>query len=109
MRGRIVALTSDHTANNTPYGASKGVLDRIVVAAALELADLGVRANVINPGPIDSGWMSDEIRAMGVAGTPAGRLGTSQDTADVVCFLLSEPGSWIKGLVLYSNGGFRTS
>ncbi len=109
VRGRIIALTSDHTARNTPYGASKGALDRIVVAAAVELADLGVRANVINPGPVDTGWMSNEIRAMGVAATPAGRLGTPQDTTDLVCFLLSEPGSWINGQVLYSNGGFRTS
>jgi 3-oxoacyl-[acyl-carrier protein] reductase len=109
VRGRIVALTSDHTADNTPYGASKGALDRIVVAAAVELADRGVRANDINPGPIDTGWMTDEIRAMGVADTPAGRLGTPADTADLVRFLLSDQGSWINGQVLYSNGGFRTS
>jgi 3-oxoacyl-[acyl-carrier protein] reductase len=109
VRGRVVALTSDHTAHNTPYGASKGALDRIVVAAAVELADRGVRANAINPGPIDTGWMTDEIRAMGVADTPAGRLGTPEDTADLVRFLLSDQGSWINGQVLYSNGGFHTS
>ncbi len=108
VRGRIVALTSDHTAHNTPYGASKGALDRTVIAAARELADLGVRANVINPGPIDTGWMSEDIRDMGVADTPAGRLGTGEDTAHLVRFLLSEPGSWINGQLLYSNGGFRT-
>ena len=73
---RVVALTSDHTAHNLPYGSSKGALDRIVIAAALELADRGLRANVINPGPIDTGWMDDRIRALGVADTPAGRLGT---------------------------------
>lgn len=107
VNGRIVALTSDHTAHNLPYGASKGALDRIVTAAAVELADRGVRANVINPGPIDTGWMSDEIRAWGTAETAAGRLGTPQDTADLVRFLLSPQGSWINGQVLYSNGGFR--
>jgi 3-oxoacyl-[acyl-carrier protein] reductase len=106
---RIVALTSDHTAHNLPYGASKGALDRIVIAAAIELADLGVRANVINPGPIDTGWMTDEIRSLGLASTPAGRLGTGRDTADLVRFLLSEQGGWINGQLLYSNGGFRTS
>lgn len=109
VRGRIVALTSDHTAHNTPYGASKGALDRIVVAAAVELAGRGVRANAINPGPIDTGWMTDEIRTMGASDTPAGRLGTPEDTADLVRFLLSDQGSWINGQVLYSNGGFRTS
>lgn len=108
VRGRIVALTSDHTANNTPYGASKGALDRLVIAAASELSDLRVRANVINPGPIDTGWMADEIRALGVAETPAGRLGTPDDTANLVRFLLSDQGAWINGQLLYSNGGFRT-
>jgi len=108
VTGRIVALTSDHTAYNLPYGASKGALDRTVLAAAIELGSRGVRANVINPGPIDTGWMSPEIRAAGIAQTPAGRLGTSSDAADLVRFLLSDRGSWINGQLLYSNGGFRT-
>jgi 3-oxoacyl-[acyl-carrier protein] reductase len=109
VRGRIVALTSDHTAGNTPYGASKGALDRLVIAAAVELADLRIRANVINPGGIDTGWMTDDIREMGVVETPAGRLGTPDDTANLVRFLLSDQGSWMNGQLLYSNGGFRTS
>jgi 3-oxoacyl-[acyl-carrier protein] reductase len=107
-RGRIVALTSDHTVHNLPYGASKGALDRIVVAAGVELADRGIRANVINPGPIDTGWMSPQIRQMGVTQTPAGRLGTPSDTADLVRFLMSDAGGWITGQILYSNGGFKT-
>lgn len=109
VRGRIVALTSDHTVHNLPYGASKGALDRIVVAAAVELAGRGIRANVINPGPIETGWMTPEIRELGVAQTPVGRLGTSADTADLVRFLMSDAGGWITGQVLYSNGGFKTS
>jgi 3-oxoacyl-[acyl-carrier protein] reductase len=108
-RGRIVALTSDHAVHNLPYGASKGALDRVVVAAAVELAGRGIRANVINPGPVDTGWMTPEIREACVAQTPAGRLGTPADTADLVRFLMSEAGGWITGQVLYSNGGFRTS
>jgi 3-oxoacyl-[acyl-carrier protein] reductase len=104
--GRIVALTSDHTVHNLPYGASKGALDRIVIAAAVELADRGVRANAINPGPIDTGWMDDAIRTASTAATPAGRLGTPQDTADLVRFLFSDAGSWINGQILHSNGGF---
>lgn len=109
VRGRIVALTSDHVAHNLPYGASKGALDRVVVAAAAELASRGIRANVINPGPIDTGWMTTEIREAGLAQTPAGRLGTPADTASLVRFLMSEAGGWITGQLLYSNGGYRTS
>lgn len=104
--GSVVALTSDHTVGNLPYGVTKGGLDRLVLAAAHELADAGVRANVINPGPIDTGWMTDEIRARGIAQQPTKRLGTPVDTANLVRFLLSEQGEWINGQLLYSNGGY---
>ena len=58
--GAIVALTSDATTYNLPYGASKGALDRIVIAAARELGHLGIRSNAVNPGPVDTGWMDDD-------------------------------------------------
>ena len=105
--GRIVAFTSDHTAGNMPYGASKGALDRITLAAARELAHLGVTANVINPGPTDTGWMTPELRDEVVRLTPLGRLGTPQDCANLVTFLCSPNGGWINGQLLYSNGGVK--
>ncbi|GIH25811.1 short-chain dehydrogenase [Acrocarpospora phusangensis] len=103
--GRIISLTSDHTVGNLPYGASKAALDRITLAAAHELAHLGVSANVINPGPVDTGWMSGEIRNQVLRATPLGRLGTPQDTAHLVDFLCSPEGQWINGQLLMSNGG----
>ncbi|MFD3982011.1 SDR family oxidoreductase [Streptomyces griseus] len=103
--GRIVALTSDHTVGNLPYGASKGALDRITLAAAHELAHLGVTANVVDPGPVDTGWMNDELRETLVRGTPLGRLGTPLDTAHLVGFLCSPEGQWVNGQLLKSNGG----
>jgi 3-oxoacyl-[acyl-carrier protein] reductase len=104
--GRIISLTSDHFVGNLPYGASKAALDRITLAAAHEFAHLGVSANVINPGPVDTGWMTEEIRASGISHTPLGRLGTPQDTAHLVDFLCSPKGQWINGQLLKSNGGF---
>ncbi|WP_315637475.1 MULTISPECIES: SDR family oxidoreductase [Microbacterium] len=95
--GAIVALTSDHVTGNLPYGASKGALDRLVISAARELGPRGISANVLNPGPIDTGWMDDETR-VGLAGmTPLGRLGTPGDIAAVVSFLVSDEGRWISG------------
>ncbi|WP_020138229.1 SDR family oxidoreductase [Streptomyces sp. 351MFTsu5.1] len=104
--GRIVSLTSDHTVGNLPYGASKGAMDRITLAAAHELAHLGVTANAVNPGPVDTGWMSEEGRAHCLAATPLGRLGTPRDTAHLVDFLCSPEGQWVNGQLLKSNGGF---
>jgi 3-oxoacyl-[acyl-carrier protein] reductase len=105
--GRIVALTSDHTSFNLPYGASKGALDRIVLAAAVELADLGLTANVINPGPNDTGWMADGLKSFIVERNLQQRLGTPTDTANLVSFLLSDQGGWLNGQLLHSDGGRR--
>ncbi|MDQ1013624.1 SDR family oxidoreductase [Streptomyces afghaniensis] len=103
--GRIVSLTSDHTAGNLPYGASKGAMDRITLAAASELAHLGVTCNAINPGPTDTGWMTEEQKADMIRFTPLGRLGVPQDSANLVTFLCSAEGGWINGQLLQSNGG----
>ena len=105
--GGIVALTSDHTVGNLPYGASKGALDRMVIAAAHELGSRGIRANVINPGPTDTGWISSDLRRDVEARTPLGRIGTPEDCARLATFLLSPEGSWITGQLLHSNGGFQ--
>ncbi|MEH0109071.1 SDR family oxidoreductase [Tersicoccus sp. MR15.9] len=108
-RGRIVALTSDHVAFNLPYGASKGALDRIVIAAAKELGSAGIRANVVNPGPVDTGWMDDTVRADLTALQPTGTLGTPDDAARLIAFLLSADGGWVNGQLLKSDGGFSIS
>lgn len=105
--GRIISLTSDHTVRNLPYGASKGALDRITLAAAQELGGLGVTANVVNPGPIDTGWMTDRDREALVKATPLGRLGTPRECAHLVAFLCSPEGGWINSQLLYSNGGLQ--
>jgi 3-oxoacyl-[acyl-carrier protein] reductase len=103
--GAIVALTSDATTGNLPYGASKGALDRIVISAARELGPVGISANVLNPGPVDTGWMDEELRRAVVADQPSGRLGEPSDIAEVVAFLVSGPGRWISGQLLQADGG----
>jgi 3-oxoacyl-[acyl-carrier protein] reductase len=105
--GAIVALTSDHTAGNVPYGVTKGALERLITAAAVELAPLGIRANAVNPGGTDTGWMSEEARRRTESSTPLGRVGTPDDAARLVEFLCSDSGGWITGQLLFSNGGRR--
>jgi 3-oxoacyl-[acyl-carrier protein] reductase len=104
--GAVLALTSDHTAFNLPYGASKGALDRIVIAAARELGGLGISANVLNPGPVDTGWMDDATRTAMAALQPGGRLGTPADVAPTAAFLLSPGGRWVSGQLIKADGGF---
>ncbi len=102
-----MALTSDHTAYNLPYGATKGAMDRVVLAAAVELAPLGVTANVINPGATDTGWMDERTLEAVRAGNLQPRVGMPADCANLVRFLLSDAGSWINGRLLHSDGGLR--
>ncbi len=104
--GAIVAFTSDHTTGNLPYGASKGALDRIVISAARELGPLNISANVVNPGPIDTGWMDDDTRESLTAAHPLGRAGTPRDIAAITAFLLSAEGRWVSGQLLHTDGGF---
>ena len=103
--GRIVSITSDHTVENFPYGASKGAMDRIVLTSALEFGSLGITANVINPGATDTGWMSKDQMEFERRRTPLGRVGLPQDCANLVKFLCSKDGGWVNGQLLYSNGG----
>lgn len=105
--GRIVAITSDHTAFNLPYGSSKAALDRIVIAAATELAGLGLTANVINPGGTDTGWMTPDIVDACLGRNLQPRVGLPQDTANLVRFLFSPQGQWINAQLLFSDGGLR--
>ena len=108
--GAIVALTSDHTTGNLPYGASKGALDRIVISAARELAPRGISANALNPGPIDTGWMDDDVRARAHrnAAGRAPRAGppTSRRSWPSWC---RPRGRWVTGQLLTADGGFSIS
>ena len=104
--GAIVALTSDATTGNLPYGSSKGALDRIVISAARELGPKLISANVLNPGPIDTGWMNNATRNDLLREQPFGRLGLPTDIAAVVAFLVSDEGRWVSGQLLNADGGF---
>jgi 3-oxoacyl-[acyl-carrier protein] reductase len=107
--GRIVTLTSDHTVGNLPYGSTKAAADRVTLAAAFDLAGVGITANAINPGAIDTGWMTEQHRDHARHQTPLQRMAEPLDAANLVRFLCSAEGGWITGQLLYSNGGFKSS
>ena len=107
--GRIISITSDHTAGNLPYGASKGAMDRIVLASAYEFRSKGITANVINPGATDTGWMSEDLKTEVKNITLRNRIGLPQDCANLVSFLCSKEGGWINAQLLYSDGGLANN
>ena len=107
--GRIVAFTTGALHGEVAYGASKAALERIVVAAAAELAPRRITVNAVDPGATDTGWMSPELHERIRAATPLGRVGRPEDAAELVAFLCSPHSGWITGQVLVSDGGGRVS
>jgi 3-oxoacyl-[acyl-carrier protein] reductase len=103
--GRIVAFTSSAIHGEVGYGAGKAALERIVVAAAAELGPRGITVNAVNPGPTETGWISDELRERFREATPLGRVGLPEDAANLVAFLCSPSGGWLTGQILVSDGG----
>ena len=112
--GRIVAISSLGSSRVIPdYGAlgpTKAALEATVRYLGAELAPSGIRVNAVSGGFIQT----DSIRkhpglnsaaALISSRTPAGRLGTPEDVAGVVMFLLSPSASWICGQTIIADGG----
>ncbi|PRX97404.1 SDR family oxidoreductase [Allonocardiopsis opalescens] len=87
------------------YGSSKAALEAITRATALDLAGRGIRVNAVAPGPVQTGWMTDDILRHAESIVPMGRVGTPADIADAVVFLASQQARWITGQVLQVAGG----
>ena len=80
---------------------------REVFVVGDSLADRGVTLNAINPGPVDTGWPSEELRERLASRFPAGHWGRPDDIAAVVAWLASPQSGWITGQVIDAEGGFR--
>ena len=91
------------------YGASKAALDLWTRGAAKELGPQGIRVNAVAPGAIDvpDAGRDDALKQAFVDMTALGRMGTPQDIAQAVQFLISDAASFITGEVLTVSGGYR--
>jgi 3-oxoacyl-[acyl-carrier protein] reductase len=109
--GRIVNLTSGQALGPMPgelaYTATKGAIEAFTAQLAAEVAHLGITVNAVDPGPTDTGWMDDDLRAALAVRAPAGRVGEPEDAARLVAWLCSDAAGWVTGQVIHSNGGLR--
>ncbi len=91
------------------YSASKGGVNAFTKALAQELAPSGIRVNAVCPGVIKTDMLNcftqQELQNLADE-TPLGRIGTVQDVADAVQFLLSDKASFITGQIITVDGGF---
>lgn len=108
--GRIINLTSGQgrgpMPGKLPYVATKGAIDATTLTLAAEVAPLGITVNAVDPGPTDTGWMTDDIKQYLLPRFPMGRIGQTEDAARLVAFLAGEDAAWITGQVIRSTGGF---
>lgn len=91
------------------YAAAKAAVLTITKGWARELAPLGVRVNGVSPGTVDNHFHEQFSTRQGLEGviaqTPAGRLGTNQDIANVIVFLCSDAARYVHGQTIEINGG----
>jgi meso-butanediol dehydrogenase/(S,S)-butanediol dehydrogenase/diacetyl reductase len=92
------------------YGTSKAALIHLTKQYAVELGNVGVRVNVVCPGPVETEMAklvhSVAIRSDYYDTIPMGRYGTVEEMAETVGFLCSERASFINGQFLAADGGF---
>lgn len=91
------------------YATCKGAVSALTKGMAKELAPSGIRVNCVAPGVIATNFhevfSTPQMLESFKASTPAGRLGTSEETADVIEYLCSDRAAYIYGQTIEVNGG----
>ena len=110
--GRIVNMSSDAgrmgSANRSNYAAAKEGLVGLTRSIARELAGLGVRANAVSPGFVETNMVSnitDKRRAELYREIPCRRFAKPEEVAALIAFLCSDDADYITGQVISINGG----
>ena len=94
-------------AGELAYATTKGAIDALTSTLSAEVAHLGITVNAINPGPTDTGWMTEEIKQGLKPMFPLAELVSQGMQPRLIKFLVSEEAKWITGQVIHSEGGFK--
>ena len=115
--GHIISISSPGSFRVMPeyvvVGASKAAMEALTRYLAVELGPLGIAVNSVSPGVVKTDALQhfnllkdDTIIPKVIEQTPAGRIATPEDVANVVAFLCSKEADMIRGQVIIVDGGF---
>lgn len=108
-RGSIINLSSGGATKAhrcfVPYDASKGGIEAMSRALALDLGPYGVRVNILVPGSIDTTGLGDDDLALRGTNVPLGRIGQPADMTGAAVFLASDDARYITGQRVVVDGG----
>ena len=112
----FLSITTPYARNGAPFvtpsAASKAGVEVLNKSLAAEWGRYGLRFNCIAPGPIYTKGAFDRLDPTGGSGTskavdgiPAGRLGQTEELANLAAFVVSDYGSWLNGAIIDLDGG----
>ncbi len=102
--GRIVGLTSGGPqgfAGEVSYGAAKAAQENYTMSAATELGPYGVTANMVYPPVTDTGWVTDEVRALVESSAEHMHVAQPAEVAEVIGYLCSDAARLLTGNILH--------
>jgi 2-hydroxycyclohexanecarboxyl-CoA dehydrogenase len=118
-KGRVVSVSSvsaqrgGGTYSKVAYSASKAGIIGFTRALAREVGEHGITVNAVAPGPIDTdimgGTLTEARKAAMAADTLLGRVGTRDEVAALIAFLLGDDAGWITAATYDINGGLQIS
>ncbi len=112
--GKIVCMSSVHDvvpwAGRANYAASKGGLDMFMRTIAQELAPKRVRVNAVCPGAVrtpinEDAWKDEDAYRRLMTKIPYGRIGETEDVANLCTWLCTDEADYVTGASLYIDGG----
>ena len=101
--GRIIGMTSGGEygfPGEVTYGAAKAAQENLTLSASIELARLGVTANVIHPPITDTGWVTDDVRAFAGRDPVHVHVAEPDEPAGVIAWLCSDEARMVNGNII---------
>lgn len=86
------------------YAATKGAIETFTLSLASELAPLGITVSAVDPGAVNTGWMTEQTRRGLSVPSGVARVNQPDDAARVIVFLASDASRHLTGQVIHARG-----